>query len=51
MITLRNIHTNDTYTLELVSHKFTWQNVWVVRWNGTLETLSSAQGWTEVKNA
>jgi len=47
MITLRNIHTGDVCVLELVEYKFTWQHVWIVRWNGVIETLSSAQGWTK----
>lgn len=49
MITLTNIHTNATITATLISHKFTWQNVWVISFNGKQETVTNSMGWTEVK--
>lgn len=49
MITLHNIHTNATITAKLVSHKFTWQNIWVISFNGVQETVTNTMGWCEVK--
>lgn len=46
-ITLRNIHTNETVTVELVSSKMTWQMVWVVKYQGVEQILSWSMGWTD----
>jgi len=48
-VTLTNIYTHETRTFELVSYRFTFQQIWVVKFEGREETLSNAMGWSEVK--
>jgi hypothetical protein len=50
-ITLRNMHTADEMTVELLSTEKTWQNVYTVRYEGKTYTLTNAQGWTVKKES
>lgn len=48
MITLYNIYSKETVTLELVSEKFTFQWIWVVIFQGKEEMLTNSMGWSKV---
>jgi hypothetical protein len=46
MIQLRNIHTNDIITAELIETAVDgYKTTYTVRLNGVIQTLTSHQGW------